>query len=153
MKISTNVRHAVTAMLDLALNGGKKPVTLADIALKQGVSQSTLELVFFRLRDAGLVAGARGPGGGYRLGKDATAITIADIVTAVDNQIGATRAERKKSLTHALWHELSRQIHGYLGQINLAEFLARPNIREMIEEEARKPPVVPPRLGARVRAA
>lgn len=147
MKISTKARHAVTAMLDLALNGGRRPVSLADISVKQGVCLSTLEQLFSRLRNAGLVAGVRGPGGGYRLCKDATVITIAEIIEAVDKRLDV--GGKGRSLTHALWHELSKQFYGYLGQINLAEFLARPNVMALIEEESRRQPAVPPRLGAR----
>jgi Rrf2 family iron-sulfur cluster assembly transcriptional regulator len=160
MKLSTKGRYAVTAMLDLALNDGKNPVTLAEISQCQGISLSYLEQLFARLRKAGLVAGVRGPGGGYRLAREAQGITIADIIDAVDEHLDATRCEGRedcqdgqKCLTHELWCELSVQIHGFLKQINLAEFLARPNVIAIIEEEKNKEPDQPPTLGARPEAA
>ena len=64
MRLTTKGRYAVTAMLDLALHQGKRPVTLQDIAMNQEISLSYLEQLFARLRQGGLVRGTRGPGGG-----------------------------------------------------------------------------------------
>ncbi len=69
MRLSTKGRYAVTAMLDLALNGVKGPVTLAEISENQGISLSYLEQLFAALRAKELVRGVRGPGGGYYLGR------------------------------------------------------------------------------------
>jgi len=68
MRLSTKGRYAVTAMLDLAINSGNGPVTLADISANQGISLSYLEQLFAALRSKQLVRGVRGPGGGYYLG-------------------------------------------------------------------------------------
>ena len=64
MKLTTRGRYAVTAMLDLAINGGKRPVSLADISGRQEISLSYLEQLFAKLRREELVTSARGPGGG-----------------------------------------------------------------------------------------
>lgn len=66
MRLTTKGRYAVTAMLDLAVHANDKPVPLADISQRQGISLSYLEQLFARLRRQGLVLSARGPGGGYR---------------------------------------------------------------------------------------
>ncbi|MDP6702686.1 MAG: Rrf2 family transcriptional regulator, partial [Candidatus Latescibacteria bacterium] len=91
MRLTTKGRYAVTAMLDLALQEGRRPVTLQDIALNQEISLSYLEQLFARLRRAGLVRGTRGPGGGYRLAKDVDMISIAAIILAVDEKADMTR--------------------------------------------------------------
>src|SRR5271166_2467525 len=97
MQLSTRGRYAVMAMADLAardtgvcLSG---PVCLADIAARQQLSQSYLEQLFAKLRRAGLVCAARGPGGGYGLARTASEIAIADIVAAVDEPIKAARCD------------------------------------------------------------
>jgi Rrf2 family iron-sulfur cluster assembly transcriptional regulator len=64
MKLTTRGRYAVTAMLDLAINGGSRPVSLADISGRQEISLSYLEQLFAKLRRGKLVVSARGPGGG-----------------------------------------------------------------------------------------
>ena len=71
MRLTSKGRYAVTAMLDVALHSQDGPVPLADISERQGISLSYLEQLFSRLRNNGLVASVRGPGGGYLLGKDA----------------------------------------------------------------------------------
>lgn len=142
MRLSTKGRYAVTAMLDLAIHDGKGPVTLADISRCQGISLSYLEQLFAKLRRDGLVEGVRGPGGGYRLAKAATDISIADIIGAVDEKVDATLCEGKvncqdgeRCLTHDLWSSLSVQIFNYLDGINLAAFLARPSVRDIIDRQ------------------
>lgn len=141
MRLSTKGCYAITAMLDLAMNDGKGPVTLLRISQCQGISLSYLEQLFVRLRKAGLVVGARGPGGGYRLARDVRTITVADITDAVGEYPDAIRRERHEACRHGeqcpvdeLWCVLSTGIHDYLKQINLAEFLARSGAMAVIRE-------------------
>lgn len=136
MKLSTKGRYAVTAMLDLALHDVDRPVTLADISECQAISLSYLEQLFAKLRQHGLVKGVRGPGGGYRLGRSADTITIADIITAVDERMDITRCggnedcyRGERCLTHLLWSDLSAQIFDFLDGITLAHLLANPTLQ------------------------
>ena len=85
MRMSTKGRFGVNAMIDLALRERSGPVALAQIAARQQISLSYLEQVFSRLRRAGLVTSTRGPGGGYTLGRSAEAISVADILVAVED--------------------------------------------------------------------
>src|SRR6185295_1236141 len=95
MQLSTRGRYAVMAMVDIAtrqtLGCECGPVCLAEIAQRQQLSLAYLEQLFGKLRRAGLVASARGPGGGYRLARSSDAIAVADIIAAVDESIRATR--------------------------------------------------------------
>lgn len=131
MKLSTKGRYAVTAMLDLALNSNTNHrVTLADISEFQGISLSYLEQLFARLRKAKLVKGTRGPGGGYRLGKPADEISIANIISAIDDrptkQKHITLEPNSKHIaTEELWAELSYDIFEFLDQITLATLVER----------------------------
>ena len=84
MRLTTKGRFAVTAMTDLAMRQNRGPVTLAAISERQHISLSYLEQLFGKLRRAKLVSSVRGPGGGYNLAKAAPAISVADIVVAVD---------------------------------------------------------------------
>jgi Rrf2 family iron-sulfur cluster assembly transcriptional regulator len=136
VQLSTRGRYAVMAMVHLASceAAGSRPVTLAEIATRQILSQSYLEQLFGRLRRAGLVCSARGPGGGYRLARPAEQVSIADILLAVEEPIRATRCEpgtsgcmvepdgsARKCQTHDLWAELGRQIHLFLAGVTLAD--------------------------------
>lgn len=85
MKLTTQSQRAVMAMTALALHSERKVLRLSNLAKEQGISLSYMEQLFYALRHAGLVEGIRGPGGGYRLGKPATRISIADIVSAIES--------------------------------------------------------------------
>jgi Rrf2 family iron-sulfur cluster assembly transcriptional regulator len=128
MRLTTKGRYAVTAMLDLSLNYGMGSITLADISDRQGISLSYLEQLFARLRKQGLVSSSRGPGGGYRLSRDADDITVLDVISAVDEKVDSTACEGKANchgeeqcLSHELWTSLSEQIQMYLSGITLGE--------------------------------
>ena len=90
-RLTTRGRYAVTAVLDLALHADDGPVTLADVADRQGISQAYLEQLFRRLKQHGLVVGARGPGGGYRLARTLEDTSVSDIISAVGEGVDATR--------------------------------------------------------------
>ena len=131
MRLTTKGRFAVTAMLDLALNEVDRPVTLAGISERQEISLSYLEQLFSRLRRNGLVKSVRGPGGGYRMAKALEAISVSDIISAVDEQIDATQCgghenchEDRRCMTHQLWSSLNDKILEYLAGISLAELVA-----------------------------
>jgi Rrf2 family iron-sulfur cluster assembly transcriptional regulator len=119
MKLSTKGRHAVTAMMELALQHDKGPVTLADISAQQSISISYLEQLFARLRQHGLVNGMRGPGGGYCLSRPASEITIAEILATVDDV--SRREEMPETAGGQLWVHLSNRIYDYLNSITLNE--------------------------------
>src|SRR2546421_12641333 len=97
MRLTTKGRFAVTAMLDLAMRQNRGPVTLAAISERQHISLSYLEQLFGKLRRAKLVSSVRGPGGGYTLAQGPNQVTVADIVTAVDEPLDATQCGGKEN--------------------------------------------------------
>lgn len=130
MKLTSKGRYAVTAILDLALNADKGPVTLSDISERQHISLSYLEQLFAKLRRQGVVTSVRGPGGGYRLGLPADQISIGMVIAAVNENIDVTKCSGKENcqsggecLTHSLWEELSLRIENFLNEITLAELV------------------------------
>lgn len=136
MRLTTRGRYAVTAMLDLALHSGERPITLAEISRRQNISLSYLEQLFARLRQGGLVSSIRGPGGGYRLGKLAEEVNIAAIIDAVNESVDATSCSGKGNcqegevcLTHYLWDDLSSQIHDFLSKISLQDLMERRDVQ------------------------
>ncbi|MCK2148954.1 MULTISPECIES: Fe-S cluster assembly transcriptional regulator IscR [Marinobacter] len=142
MKLTTKGRYAVTAMLDLALHGDQGPVSLADISARQEISLSYLEQLFSRLRRQNLVISVRGPGGGYRLSREAGAVFIAEVVDAVSESLDTTRCGNKgdcqkgeKCLTHHLWSDLSDQIHQFLSEISLGDLMAKQEIRKVADRQ------------------
>jgi len=118
MRLSTKSRFAVNAMIDLGLRESGGPVALAAIAARQQISLSYLEQLFARLRRHGLVESTRGPGGGYTLGRAAAAISLADIVNAVEDPAAET-----DSPTAALWASLDGVMLRHMETIVLSRLL------------------------------
>ncbi len=145
MRLTTKGRYAVTAMLDLALHYKDGPITLADISQRQGISLSYLEQLFSKLRKNGLVDSTRGPGGGYRLSREAREIAVADVITAVDEKVETTRCgglsncqDDQQCLTHELWTDLSAQIHDFLKGISLGQLVERQGVKEVAARQERQ---------------
>ena len=132
MRLTTKGRFAVTAMIDLGLRHGNGPVTLAGISDRQKISLSYLEQLFGKLRRHGLVESVRGPGGGYNLARPMEQITIAEVITAVDEPLDATRCgglancqDQDRCMTHELWTSLNEKIYEYLSSVTLKEMVER----------------------------
>ena len=142
MRLTTKGRYAVTAMLDLAIHGATKPVSLNDISGRQGISLSYLEQLFAKLRRNELVSSVRGPGGGYRLSRDGKEISVAQVVDAVNESMDATRCQGKgncqdgdQCLTHHLWLDLSDQIHSFLSGISIGALVEKKEIIEVAHRQ------------------
>jgi len=138
MRLSTKGRYAVTAMLNLAIHDPLDTVTLADISQYQGISLSYLEQLFAKLRRHHLVEGVRGPGGGYRLAKPLAKISVAQIITAVDEPEDeytgkAGKQPDQRRLVDGVWAELSGRLYDFLDRITLAELADRPQVREFAQ--------------------
>ncbi len=142
MRLTTKGRYAVTSMLDLALHQSGGPIPLAGISARQDISLSYLEQLFAQLRRRGLVQSVRGPGGGYHLGKEATQISVAEVIEAVNETTDATRChgagdcqKGETCLTHHLWMDLSDQIRAFLGNISLNDLVVRQEIRNISADQ------------------
>jgi Rrf2 family iron-sulfur cluster assembly transcriptional regulator len=87
---------------------------------------------------SGLAESTRGPGGGYSLGRDASDVSVADIIVAVDEPIDATSCGGKedcmgqdagKCMTHDLWASLNAKMIEYLDSVSL---------RKLVDEQLAK---------------
>lgn len=151
MRMSTKGRFAVNAMIDLALREHAGPVALATIGARQQVSMSYLEQLFSRLRRQGLVESTRGPGGGYTLGRSAETITVAEIISAVDDAMAEGMAGSDEDcLSRDLWQRLNTVVLNHMGTITLRTLVdeqtakgvsveARPVRRPAVSPVATKP--------------
>jgi Rrf2 family iron-sulfur cluster assembly transcriptional regulator len=113
-------------MFDLALHQQDGPVPLTEISTCQTISLSYLEQLFAKLRKKDLVIGIRGVGGGYRLARPASEISIADILRAVDEKVDVSRAAEKGDPAQALWIEFSEELYAYLNKRTLADCINTP---------------------------
>ncbi|MCW8995414.1 MAG: Rrf2 family transcriptional regulator [Psychromonas sp.] len=139
MKLTSKGRYAVTAMLDVALKEQGGPVPLADISQRQGISLSYLEQLFSKLRKKELVCSVRGPGGGYKLGKARSDISVGMIIDAVNESVNIRNCsdgcgcakDGMQCLTHALWGQLSERISTFLDNITLEELITSEHVQHI----------------------
>jgi Rrf2 family iron-sulfur cluster assembly transcriptional regulator len=132
VELNTKGRYAVMAMADLAKHASTSALPLSAIAERQQISLAYLEQLFVKLRRAGLVESARGRSGGYRLGRPATQISVAEIMAAVEEETRMTRCggelaapclTGRRCLTHDLWGALGDHIAAFLEQVTLQQVL------------------------------
>ena len=142
MRLTTKGRYAVTAMLDIALHRQRGPISVVDIAERQGISAAYLEQLLSKLKKCGLLVSVRGPGGGYQLGQELARINVSDIITAVGDGVDATRChgagdcqDGHMCLTHDLWSDLSEEIDGFLTNISLAELVGRKEVQHVASRQ------------------
>jgi Rrf2 family iron-sulfur cluster assembly transcriptional regulator len=118
-------------MVDLALRADEGPILRRDIAERQGISADYVAQLFGQLRRAGLVEGVKGPGGGYRLARDAATISAADVVQAVEGPVAVADcadpsdeplcARMDQCVTHLLWERLTQIIVEHLESVSLQD--------------------------------
>jgi Rrf2 family iron-sulfur cluster assembly transcriptional regulator len=118
-------------MIDLGLRQNSGPVTLAAISQRQQISLSYLEQLFGKLRRNELVESTRGPGGGYTLARNPAEITVAEIITSVDEPMDATHCGGKENclgdgtrcMTHDLWASLNTKMVEFLDSVTLQKLV------------------------------
>ena len=135
MKLTTRGRYAVMAMADLATNENLNPVSLNEISVRQNISLSYLEQLFFKLKNNHLVKSIRGPQGGYILEKKARDIKLSSIIFAVDEEIKTLHCKKDskkgcggrtvKCNTHNLWYDLEKHINNFFENKNLQELVSK----------------------------
>lgn len=124
MRVGSKGRYAVVALIDVAQNSGVGPVPLAEVAERQKISLSYLEQLFAMLRRNNVVVSSRGPGGGYRLQRPASAVSIGEVFRAVE-ETGAEREwPRGGAATAGLWVALDEHIRDFLEGLTVADVMA-----------------------------
>jgi len=122
--------YAVIISTHLAV-GAERQMTAAALAQEAKLPRATVAKVLKALAHAGLVAGARGAAGGYRLARDPGAISIAELVAAIDGAIGVTQCTSHVPAcvrsdfcpTRPHWHRINQAVGTALGAVMLADML------------------------------
>jgi Rrf2 family transcriptional regulator, iron-sulfur cluster assembly transcription factor len=146
MRLSTKARYGVRAVFDIAYHNEGRPAQARDIAERQEVPLRYLEQIFGDLRRAGLVDAKRGPRGGYLLGREADAISLGDVIRAVQGPIellgpedddgadgesprkrrpSATKKMAPKAVPASIWRELAERVSACFDAVSIADLCAR----------------------------
>ena len=136
MRVSTRGDYASRALLSLALRDDLlTPTSVRDLAERTGLPQPYLEQILLSLKGVGLVRSKRGVGGGYVLARNAEAITLAEIVAAVDGPIVAGdfgEPHRDGACDHegqcvllAGWSDVGNHMREHLASYTLADMVTQ----------------------------
>ena len=130
MKLSTKGRYGVKAMVDLAINYGKEPVSIKSISERQHVSEYYLEQLFSPLRKAEIIKSIRGAQGGYVLNREPKDITVADIMDILEGPIEISECLEDSICTNIeccatrlLWAKLKESIDNVTKSITLQDMV------------------------------
>lgn len=98
MRLSARVDYALRALSELA--AANAPRTVDQLSAAQHIPNKYLESILGELRRDGLLRSQRGPEGGYRLARPADAISIADVIRALDGELANVRGSRPENLEY-----------------------------------------------------
>ena len=142
MKITSKGRYGLRAMVDLAVNSETEPVSIHSIGERQDISDGYLEQLIAKLRKAGLVTSVRGAGGGYKLAKPASEISVGDILRALEGSLDAVKCpglEEENScdgsefcVTKYVWQKINDSINRTVDEMKLDQLVEES--RSMKEE-------------------
>jgi len=134
MKISKNGQYALLSVADLAMHQADAHQSIAQIAQRQNIDPRFLGQIFFALKNAGIITGIRGKGGGYLLSRPAQDITAGEVVRAVEGDLMPTQCCAgdagshscgvfDECLTRSLWRAISREINQTLDSLTIDDII------------------------------
>ena len=133
MKLNTQGRYALIALVDLSSRSNKKNISLSEISERQNISLPYLEQLFLKLRKAGIVKSYRGAHGGYAVAKSPYLLRITEILKAVDqdlnlgsenNRFLKKNKTNEEILSNKMWEQLSANVYVFLHQMRLSDITA-----------------------------
>ncbi len=140
MKISTRGRYGTRVLLELALQGGKGPVLLKEIAKRQEIPLLYLEHLIAPLKAAGLVRSTRGAKGGIWLARLPRDIKLSDVIQLLEGSIAPVECVDNPEYCHRsdfcatrdIWWELKEAVNGVLSSVTLEDLVERQRSKEPV---------------------
>ena len=133
MKLSTKGKYGLRAIIDLARFSEKEPVSIGCIPTRQKLTERYLEQLFALLKKAGLVKSIRGASGGYVLARDASEISVGDVLRALEGNLEPVRCAAFYSeegcmasdecVTKYVWQKINDSINKTVNEIKLDELV------------------------------
>ena len=133
MKITTKGRYGLRALIDLARYSEIEPVSINNIATRQGISERYLEQLMTLLKKAGIIKSIRGAGGGYVLAKDISDISVGDVLRALEGSLesvectGFSQDDSCEAaggcVTKYVWQKINESINRTVNEISLKQLV------------------------------
>ncbi|WP_291632398.1 Rrf2 family transcriptional regulator [Clostridium sp.] len=131
MNISTKGRYGLRAMVDIAVHSLGNYIPLKIIAERQLISENYLEQVFSVLRKAKLVKSARGSQGGYTLSRDASKITVGEVLRILEGDLSIASDDDgldktiKVCINTMVWQNVNEQINKVMDSVTLQDLVEK----------------------------
>lgn len=132
--VSTRGRYALRVMIDLTDHENGSYIPLKDIAERQGISKKYLEIIMKDMVAAGLVTGASGKGGGYKLSRPSEDYTVGEIIEVMEGSLSPVACLADKNYecdrkdickTLPMWLEYDKMIHDFFYSRRLTDLVGR----------------------------
>lgn len=130
--ISTKGRYAIRVMIDLAEHDRGEYIPLKEVAARQEISKKYLEIIVKEMVAGGLLTGASGRGGGYKLNRKPEEYSLGEILELMEGTLapiaclaGPENDCRRKGVckTLPLWTEFDRMVHDFFYSKKLSDLL------------------------------
>ncbi len=148
MKLSTKGKYGVRAVFEIARHYGKGPISIKEIAERQGISFSYLEQILHKLGKAGLIESVRGPAGGYLLARKPLELTIGDIVRVLEGPIALSHClepgeeadccQTDDCVARMVWAKVGAKIEEALDSISFHDLLQQHQKEPLLLKPRRK---------------
>jgi len=126
MNISVKGEYALYAMLDLATQHRIRPVKIADIAKRQNIPRTFLELILSGLKQGGFVESRRGAEGGYLLARPPDAITVGEILRFMERRKASSEQRQKADTPFTdIWAGVEQAVSQVLDRTTFADIARR----------------------------
>lgn len=132
LRLSKKLLFAIEAVVDIAYHAGAEPVRSTDISERQGIPRRYLEQVLQQLVHHNVLAGQRGPRGGYRLARDRHQIFVGEIIRIVRQLEGtpdplteSEGSEIGQKVVRPIWLEMQQEMMGRFDELSVEELCQR----------------------------
>jgi Rrf2 family iron-sulfur cluster assembly transcriptional regulator len=137
MRITTQGDYALRCILNIASHGKEGPVSIGRIAQDEQLPLDYIEQLLMKLRRKKLIKSIRGARGGYLLNRKAAAVSVKDVLEAVEGEAFEVICSRKKKTKKNkcdgskgcalkdVWFHLKNQIESYLKDITIEALLSK----------------------------
>ncbi len=146
LRLSKKLLFAIEAVVDIAYHAGAGPVRSTDVSRRQGIPRRYLEQVLQQLVHHGILAGQRGPKGGYRLARERRRISVGEIIRIVRKLEGTVDpasepdgSEIGVKVVRPIWIDMQTQMMAKLDDLTIEQLCERARDRGIVSESKNVP--------------
>jgi Rrf2 family protein len=141
MRVSAKADYALRALIELAGRPEGTPASAEELGRLQDIPHGFLQAILADLRRAGIVLSQRGQAGGWRMAKEPAAVTVADVIRAVDGPLVSVHGTRPEAVSYNSSAQ-TLQLVWIAARSSLREVCEQVSIQSLVEGRLPKPVAV-----------